>query len=650
MSRATAARMTSRTRTRLAIEIVVLSLVLPLGVIAWSAATALKDKLVWGRPSNVLKLHNTGSVRDGELWFAEAELDANPTATAKQSRIKRLDLQTGVERDTGLVDAGDFAHPKWLDDKLYLVASNAIYEAKGDSLVPLANSLPSMGPSHSLVFLYEGRLTTIREREAGRWYLTHLIEGQRIEDQWIKGQWIDGQWVDGRWVDGRWVDGREIVLPGPNLAWHEDQERGQTVLLPRTSQPAHGTVARNCSLWVVQHGTQHHLMLTNYQQGFAAYRAGFQFADEERDAASAVAPENAPPEAFGWIPIGEPFDADKSPLGGWMQMVSTSHGPVFVFWGSKRQVFQPASDGRWEELTGLSESDEWGGHLLPDTSNSTIYAAYPDDTWGSLRVRRIGTDAGRTATLVVPGCEREYVGRWRTLAWGVLFAWLLHLVVLIAGAEWLARRGSSEKYEFGIEQASLAPVWRRAVATTVDVALMLIVLSLLWLLCCWVFGFKHVPFHGTMLADSLLHIEVLSYGPRGFKNIPEALLGSPIGWLLHPFAVGRDFPSLWVAVLFVAGGLKVLFEGRVGVTPGKWLLGIRTVSSTLRPCGISNAIVRSVFYCFDLPFLLTPLPAVMSLMLSEHRQTWGDRAAQTLVIRAGSTCRMGTSARPSLSR
>ncbi len=624
MSSATAERMTSRTRTRLAIEIVVLSLVLPLGVIAWSAATALKDKLVWGRPSSVLKLHQTGSVRDGELWFAEAHLDDNPNATAKESRIKRLDLQTGTERDTGLVVAGDFAHPKWLSDKLYLLTSNAIYEVRGDSLVQIAASLPSMGPSHSLVFLYEDRLTTIRERETRRRCLAHLIDGQ-------------------------WVDGREIVLPGPNLAWHDDHERGKTVLLPRTSQPASGTVARNCSLWVVQHGTQHHLMLTNYQQGFAAYRAGFQFAEEEGDAASAVAPENAPPEAFGWIPIGEPLDADKSPLGGWMQMVSTSHGPVFVFWGSKRQVFQPASDGRWEELTGLSDSDEWGGYLLPDTSNSTIYAAYPDDTWGSLRVRRIGTDAGRTATLVVPGCEREYVGRWRTLVWGVLFAWLLHLVVLIAWAEWLTRRGSSEKYEFGVEQASLAPVWRRAVATTVDVALMLIVLSLLWLLCCWVFGFKHVPFHGAMLVDSLLRIEVLSYGPRFFKHIPEALLDTPIGWLVHPFVVGRDFPSLWVAALFVAGGLKVLFEGRVGVTPGKWLLGIRTVSSTLRPCGISNAIVRSVFYCFDLPFLLTPLPAVISLMLSEHRQTWGDRAAQTLVIRAGSICRMGTPARPNLS-
>ena len=72
--------------------------------------------------------------------------------------------------------------------------------------------------------------------------------------------------------------------------------------------------------------------------------------------------------------------------------------------------------------------------------------------------------------------------------------------------------------------------------------------------------------------------------------------------------------------------------------------------SLLRPCGISRVIVRNVLYCFDLPLLLTPLPAVLSLMLSEYRQTLNDRAADTLVIRAGSICRMGTPARPGLSR
>ena len=402
-------------------------------------------------------------------------------------------------------------------------------------------------------------------------------------------------------------------------------------------------------LWVVQHESQYHLMLVNFNTGFAAYRKGFEFAEDAK--VSALAPENAQRDVSGW----EPIAPNKVTANHWTRLASTPDGLLFVAWGWPSRIVRLTADGLLEDLQYPDEKINTAGDVRPHTASMVTYVFKSDDDslgiWGSLQVRRIDRETVQPIHLVEPGCEREYVGRWRTLAWGVLFSWLLHITVLIAGAEWLARDGSSEKFEFGVEQASLAPVWRRAVATTVDVVLMLIVLSLLWLLCCWVFGFKHVPLHGVQLADNLLEVEMLlSDGPHYIKHISETLLGSPIGWLVHPFAVGRDFPSLWVAALFVAGGWKVLFEGRVGVTPGKWLLGIRTVSSTLRPCGISNAIVRSVFYCFDLPFLLTPLPAMVSLMLSEHRQTWGDRAAQTLVIRAGSICRTGAPARPSLSQ
>ena len=624
MTSVSAESMALRSRRAWTIKIVVLSLVLPVVVIIWSATTALKDKLVWGRPSNVLKLHHTGSVRNGELWFAEAHLDDNPNATAKESRIKRLDLQTGVERDTGLVVAGDFAHPKWLGDKLYLVASNAIYEAVGDSVIPLTASLPDRPNSHSLLFLYDDRLTTVHRLPDGRHCLSHLIDGQ-------------------------WQDGRPILLPGPDVFWQEDRQRDRTVLSPRSSQQTSRPGRPGCLLWVVQHESQYHLMLVNYNTAFAAYRKGFEFADEEDAEVSAFAPENAQRDVSGW----EPIAPNNVTANHWTRMASTPDGLLFVAWGWPSRIVRLTADGLWEDIQYPGEKINTAGDVPPHTASAVTHVIKSDDDslgiWGSLQVRRIDRETVQPIHLVVPGCEREYVGRWRTLVWGVLFAWLLHITVLIGGAEWLTRDGSSETYEFGVEQAPLASVWQRAVATTVDVALMLIVLSLLWLLCCWVFGFKHVPFHGVQLADNLLVVEMLlSDRPSYIKDIPETLLGSPIGWLVHPFVVGRDFPSLWVAALFVAGGLKVLFEGRVGVTPGKWLLGIRTASSTLRPCGVSNAIVRSVFYCFDLPFLLTPLPAVVSLMLSEHRQTWGDRAAQTLVIRAGSICRTGTPARPSL--
>lgn len=53
-------------------------------------------------------------------------------------------------------------------------------------------------------------------------------------------------------------------------------------------------------------------------------------------------------------------------------------------------------------------------------------------------------------------------------------------------------------------------------------------------------------------------------------------------------------------------------------------------------CGFARALVRNLLYYVDLPLLLTPLPAAISLMFSDHRQRLGDRVADTIVVRAGS--------------
>ena len=82
--------------------------------------------------------------------------------------------------------------------------------------------------------------------------------------------------------------------------------------------------------------------------------------------------------------------------------------------------------------------------------------------------------------------------------------------------------------------------------------------------------------------------------------------------------------------------IKSLVEGRCGITCGKALVGIRTVSSTLRPCGFARALLRDLLYCIDIPLLVTPLPASISIVLTEHRKRLGDRVADTLVIVAGS--------------
>jgi uncharacterized RDD family membrane protein YckC len=72
------------------------------------------------------------------------------------------------------------------------------------------------------------------------------------------------------------------------------------------------------------------------------------------------------------------------------------------------------------------------------------------------------------------------------------------------------------------------------------------------------------------------------------------------------------------------------------MTIGKWFLGIRTVRSTLRPCGFARSLIRNFLYWVDLPFLLTPFPAAMSMLCTQQNQRLGDRVADTVVVCAGS--------------
>ena len=101
--------------------------------------------------------------------------------------------------------------------------------------------------------------------------------------------------------------------------------------------------------------------------------------------------------------------------------------------------------------------------------------------------------------------------------------------------------------------------------------------------------------------------------------------------------------SSYVALQWsILGSLAVWFvlvvvEGAYGVTPGKWLCGLRTKRTTLRPCGFARAILRDVLLCIDVPFLLTPIPAVLSCAGTSHRQRLGDRVADTVVVETRSS-------------
>jgi uncharacterized RDD family membrane protein YckC len=76
-----------------------------------------------------------------------------------------------------------------------------------------------------------------------------------------------------------------------------------------------------------------------------------------------------------------------------------------------------------------------------------------------------------------------------------------------------------------------------------------------------------------------------------------------------------------------------LIQGRWGVTLGKWICGIRTVRSTLRPCGFARAMVRELLLLGECFMASTWIPVTLLVAFTSCQQRAGDLVADTIVIR-----------------
>ena len=92
-------------------SIVLLSVALPVGIVIWSVISTMSGKPL-GRASNEFKDY-FGVLHGGELWFPVLRFSDkhDPSDYTGEWRIKRLDLETGVERDTGLATGSERCWP-----------------------------------------------------------------------------------------------------------------------------------------------------------------------------------------------------------------------------------------------------------------------------------------------------------------------------------------------------------------------------------------------------------------------------------------------------------------------------------------------------------------------------------------------------------
>ena len=116
---------------------------------------------------------------------------------------------------------------------------------------------------------------------------------------------------------------------------------------------------------------------------------------------------------------------------------------------------------------------------------------------------------------------------------------------------------------------------------------------------------------GVKLMASFFDDETSFFAASGFLPILALLLGGLI----------------WLFVCLV--GFSIM-EGARGITPGKWVLGIRTFGIDLQYCGFWRALVRNLLRFVDGFFNF--LVGIMFIALTEHWQRVGDLAARTVVV------------------
>jgi len=147
-------------------------------------------------------------------------------------------------------------------------------------------------------------------------------------------------------------------------------------------------------------------------------------------------------------------------------------------------------------------------------------------------------------------------------------------------------------------------------------------------------GYVSMPF-ASLTRRALA--QIVDFFVLGAPAIAGALLLWPIYDIEKMFTYGPGHILTGLGMMFgtLLWGIVGLFvfsflEGKWGVTPGKWALGIRVLGTELHPCGFGRALVRNLLKFIDGFFNFTI--GILLVALTENWQRVGDMAARTVVV------------------
>lgn len=157
-------------------------------------------------------------------------------------------------------------------------------------------------------------------------------------------------------------------------------------------------------------------------------------------------------------------------------------------------------------------------------------------------------------------------------------------------------------YEFGMQKIKLASLGWRGVARLIDLALVAsTTLGVGWIVTAQI--------DWLALADSL-----------------NMRLDHPV---VHTAGRAIIVMGAWMLGMLSSG---IIIQAMFGITPGKWLCRLRTVQTSLRPCGFVRSLARETLFLVDCCNCLCWSPGILSIAVTDYRQRFGDIVADTIVV------------------
>ena len=485
--------------------------------------------------------------------------------------IKAVDLQSGRERMTDYP-----VHLPWsgwvTDGKLlWLIGGGLVVEIDGERQTEYRPQR-KLNTRICMPFLYDG-LPALFDDDG----LYHLLVFNK----------------------GEWEDRGEVALPGVGRRWETDEHTRDVRLVPLWKEPRSDANPALEYVRVTTVGNTQHLFHIEGHLQIVSYREGLEFVTRDTEIASATSPSNVASDVTGWKML------DFGP--GYLGFCRANDGVLIA------NLLQPHMPIRfWEKTPPGSEKPfqvametaptSWQTISLASTFDGKDVYFIQDRNLFSPRIRRYEQGELKEVDLPISTPITKWLHWTQRGLTQLAVVMSVGTFLMVCGSMWLSRSQESS-YQFGHDSVRLAPIGRRCLARAIDLILL----------------FSPLIVH-TVISWPHLHNEQIFRLYWGSGESQQAF--TELFQTLRP-------DGLASIVLFI---VMNLMQSRWGVTPGKWLVGLRTLRTTLRPCGVARSLLRELLMAVDAPLLLTPLPGITSMLATDCRQRLGDLAADTLVI------------------